>query len=265
MGQLFHENEPKWGVLPTSDREIRETLFLYWATVFPSTSAQFFTPDFRAAPITFYCRDHTLEHVQSLVQHARAFIDAHPLPGVRFRLAGGFIGIMAAIYDEVLRSERTMTLAAFAVMFVALAATYWSLVAAVLLTLPVVAANLAVNAYMAARGIGLDLNTLPVIAVGVGFGVDYGIYIISRTRETTAAGASLEEGLREGLTGAGRTVAVTAATMIAATLCFTLTELRFASEMAALLALWMLISAAAALVLLPPLVLFVRPRFLGRR
>ncbi len=262
MGQLFHEGEPKWGMIPTSDAEIRGMFFTYWATVFPSTSAQYFSPDFRTAPVTFYCRDHTAEHVRSLVGAARGFIDAHPMEDAHFRLAGGFIGVMAAIYDEILRTEGLMTLAAFLVMFLAMAATYRSVVAALLLTTPVAFANLVVNAYMAARGIGLDLNTLPVIAVGVGFGIDYGVYIVSRAREAARGGAGLEDALREGLTGAGRTVAFTALTLVAGTLCFTLTELRFASEMAALLILWMLVSAASALVLLPALVLVVRPRFL---
>src|SRR5437870_6746875 len=236
MGQLFHELEPKWGVIPTSERDIRTMFFTYWGSVFPSTSAQYFTADFSTAHITFFCHDHTPEHVRGLVATARAFIAAHPLDHVRFRLAGGFIGIMAAVYDEILRSQALMTTASFLVIFVVVAVTYRSLVAAVLLILPLALANALVNAYMAARGIGLDLDTLPVIAVGVGFGIDYGIYILSRVQEATAAGASLADAVREGLVRAGRPVAFTALTMTAGMLCFTLTALRFVGEMAALLA-----------------------------
>src|SRR5439155_12378926 len=263
MGQLFHELEPKWGVIPTSERDIRTMFFTYWGSVFPSTSAQYFTADFSTAHITFFCRDHTLEHVRGLVAAARAFIAAHPLEHVQFRLAGGFIGIMAAVYDEILRSQALMTTASFLVIFVVVAVTYRSLVAAVLLILPLVVANALVNAYMAPRGIGLDLNTLPVIAVGVGFGIDYGIYILSRVREATAGGASLPDAVREGLVRAGRPVAFTALTMTAGILCFTVTALRFVGEMAALLALWMATSAATALVLLPALLIVIRPRFLS--
>jgi hypothetical protein len=248
MGPLFHEGEPKWAVIPT---------------VFPSTSAQYFAPDFSAAPVTFYCRDHTVDHVQGLVRAARAFIASHPLEHVRLRLAGGFIGIMAAVYDEILRSQVLMTAASFVVIFVIVAATYRSFTAAALLLAPLALANAAVNAYMAARGIGLDLNTLPVIAVGVGFGIDYGIYILSRVQEEMADGRGLEAAVREALARSGRTVAFTAATMTAGMLCFVFTSLRFVGEMAALLALWMVSSAATALLLLPALVLVVRPRFLG--
>jgi predicted RND superfamily exporter protein len=262
MGQLFHELEPKWAVIPRDDASIRTMFFTYWGTVFPSTSAQYFTPDFRIAHVTFYCRDHGAESVRNLVRDARAFIEAHPLPHVRFLLAGGYIGVLAAIYDEILRSDALMTMASFAAMFVIVAATYRSVVAALLLLVPLGVANAVVNAYMAARGIGLDLNTLPVIAVGVGFGIDYGIYVLSRMQEAVGAGASLEEATRGALAGAGRTVAFTALAMTASILCFTWTELRFVSEMAVLLAIWMLTSAAASLGVLPALALVLRPRFL---
>ena len=263
MGQLFHEMEPKWAVIPTAEADIREMFFTYWGTVFPSTSAQYFTPDFSTAHITFFCRDHTVEHVRGLIAAAREFIDAHPLDHVRFRLAGGFIGIMAAIYDEILGSAALMTAASFLVILVVTAWAYRSLAAAVLLVIPLALANAIVNAYMAARGIGLDLNTLPVIAVGVGFGIDYGIYILSRVREAVRGGAPLEDAIRASLTTAGRTVAFTALTMAAGMLCFTLTELRFVAEMATLLALWMVSTAVSALVVLPALLVVIRPRFLA--
>jgi hypothetical protein len=265
MGQLFRELEPKWAVIPTAEPAILEMFFTYWGTVFPSTSAQYFTPDFSTAHITFYCRDHTVEHVRGLIAAAREFIAAHPLEHGRFRLAGGFIGVMAAIYDEILDSAALMTSASFLVIFAVTAATYRSLVAAVVLILPLALANAIVNAYMAARGIGLDLNTLPVIAVGVGFGIDYGIYVLSRVQEAVRRGARLADAVRIALITAGRTVAFTSVTMAAGMLCFTLTELRFVGEMAALLSLWMLCTAAAALVVLPALPLVLRPRFLGPR
>ena len=116
---------------------------------------------------------------------------------------------------------------------------------------------------MSARGIGLDLDTLPVVAVGVGFGIDYSIYILSRVQEPIGTGLSLEDAVRSALTRAGRTVAFTAMTMTAGMLCFTTTALRFVGEMATLLAIWMATSAGTALVLLPALLLLVRPRFLG--
>jgi uncharacterized protein len=156
-----------------------------------------------------------------------------------------------------------MTAASFLVILVVCALTYRSLVAAVLLILPLAVANLLVNAYMAARGIGLDVDTLPVIGVGVGFGIDYGIYALSRVQEAVRHGDSLEAAVEAALTRSGRTIAFTALTMSAGMLCFTPTSLRFVGEMAALLVLWMVTSAATALTVLPALLVVLRPRFLA--
>src|SRR5262249_22199814 len=266
MRERFNELEPKWGVIPSTEREVAETFFTYWGFIPPSTSARFFTPDFRTGQLTFFVSDHSVQTVRSVVAAAQRYIAAHPLEGARFHLAGGLIGVMAAVYDEILRSDALMTAAAFGVIFVVTVLTYRSLTAALLLILPLVLANAVVSGYMAARGIGLDLDTLPVIAVGVGFGIDYGIYILSRVQERTAAGMALDDAVREAIADAGRTVAFTAIAMTAGVLCFTLTELRFVGEMAVLLALWMATSAATALVTLPAALVVVRPGFLaGRR
>src|SRR5215472_2044067 len=265
MRERFNELEPKWGVIPSTEREVAETFFTYWGFIPPSTSARFFTPDFRVGEMTFFCNDHSVQTVRSVVAAAEHFIATHPLEGAHFRLAGGLIGVMAAVYDEILRSDALMTAAAFGVIFLVTLLTYRSVLAALLLILPLVLANAVVNGYMAARGIGLDLDTLPVIAVGVGFGIDYGIYILSRVQERTGAGMPLDDAVREAIAGAGRTVAFTAIAMTAGVLCFTLTELRFVGEMAVLLALWMATGALTALVTLPAALVIVRPRFLAGR
>jgi predicted RND superfamily exporter protein len=265
MRERFNELEPRWGVIPSTEREVAETFFTYWGFIPPSTSARYFTPDFKIGQITFYCRDHTVRTVRSVVAAAERFMAEHPLEGAHFRLAGGLIGVMAAVYDEILRSDALMTTAAFGVILVVTFVTYRSLVAALLLVLPLALANAVVNGYMAARGIGLDLDTLPVIAVGVGFGIDYGIYILSRVQERTSAGMPLDDAVRDAIGNAGRTVAFTAVTMTAGVLCFTLTDLRFVAEMAVLLALWMATSAATALVTLPAALVVLRPRFLQAR
>jgi len=264
MRERFNELEPKWGVIPSTEREVAETFFTYWGFIPPSTSARFFTPDFRIGQMTFFCTDHAVRTVRSVVAAAEDFIAKHPLEGAHFRLAGGMIGIMAAVYDEILRSDALMTTAAFGVILLVTFVTYRSFVASLLLVLPLALANAVVNGYMAARGIGLDLDTLPVIAVGVGFGIDYGIYILSRVQERTTAGMPLDDAVREAISGAGRTVAFTALAMTAGVLCFTLTQLRFVGEMAFLLALWMATSALTALVTLPAALVVVRPRFLER-
>src|SRR5262249_1341162 len=124
MRERFNELEPKWGVIPSTEREVAETFFTYWGFIPPSTSARFFTPDFQTGQVTFFCTDHAVRTVRSVVAAAERFIADHPLEGAHFRLAGGMIGIMAAVYDEILRSDAIMTAAPFAVILLLTFLTY---------------------------------------------------------------------------------------------------------------------------------------------
>jgi predicted RND superfamily exporter protein len=146
MRERFNELEPKWGVIPSTDVEAAQTFFTYWGFIPPSTSARYFAPDFSAGQVTFFCRDHSVASVRSVVAAAGRFIVEHPLEKARFRLAGGFIGVMAAVYDEILRSDALMTATSFAVILLVTAVTYRSLVAALLLVVPLALANVVVNA-----------------------------------------------------------------------------------------------------------------------
>src|SRR5262249_39682423 len=125
-------------------------------------------------------------------------------------------------------------------------------------------ANAVVNAYMGARNIGININTLPVVTVGVGFGIDYGLYIVSRIIEEYRTGLSLQDAVLRAVSTSGKSVTFTAITMILGTLLWTYSHIRFDAEMGLLLALWMGISFLATVTLLPVLVVMLRPRFILR-
>src|SRR4030095_10925794 len=65
MRERFNELEPKRGVIPSTEREVAKTVFTYWGFIPPSTSARYFTPDFKIGQLTFYCRDHRVGAVRS--------------------------------------------------------------------------------------------------------------------------------------------------------------------------------------------------------
>jgi uncharacterized protein len=121
-----------------------------------------------------------------------------------------------------------------------------------------------VNAYMGARDIGININTLPVVTVGVGFGIDYGLYIVSRIIEEYRTGLSLSAAIREAVATSGKSVTFTAITMILGTLLWTFSHIRFNSEMGLLLALWMGVSFLSTVTLLPVMIVILKPRFVLR-
>ena len=103
-----------------------------------------------------------------------------------------------------------------------------------------------------------------MVTVGIGFGIDYGLYLVSRMVEEYRAGISLPEAVRLAVATSGKAVTFTAITMILGTLLWTLSNLRFDSEMGLLLALWMGVSFLATVTLLPVMVVMLKPRFILR-
>ena len=99
---------------------------------------------------------------------------------LEFRLAAGNAGIEAATNEVIAASETTMLIAVYAAVSIMCLLTFRSLAATLCVILPLVLTSVLGNALMAFMGIGVKVATLPVIALGVGIGVDYGIYIYSR-------------------------------------------------------------------------------------
>jgi len=139
--------------------------------------------------------------------------------------------------------------------------TYRSVTAALLVFVVLALAVLINRAYMSFRGIGLNINTLPVTAVGIGIGVDYAIYMLDRIREEVRH-KSIDQAVHESLATTGAAVLFTAVTVVAGIIYWIFgSSLRFNSEMAMLLSLLMISNMIGAVTLLPLLVKVFKPSF----
>jgi len=117
---------------------------------------------------------------------------------------------------------------------------------------------------MAVWGIGVNVNTLPLVTVGVGFGIDYGLYIMSRIIEEIRVNGDLDLSIREALVTSGKAVSFTAVCMVASTALWGFSNIRFDAIMGSLLAIWMFISFVASETLTPVLISYFRPSFIMR-
>ncbi len=261
------EGEPKWEVLPRTNAQVLTIFGAYLAGTSYQDSNRFIEYKknaFVSAPIRFFLTDHRGETIRRVIKRAQDFITTTPVPGVQFVLAGGIIGTLAAANQALLRNDVLVNVLGFGTIFIVLVITYRSIMAGVYMLIPLLVANAVVNAYMGVRNIGININTLPVVTVGVGFGIDYGLYIVSRIIEEYRTGLSLAEAIREAVATSGKSVTFTAITMILGTLLWTFSHIRFNSEMGLLLALWMAVSFLATVTLLPVLVALLKPRFILR-
>jgi len=126
--------------------------------------------------------------------------------------------------------------------------------------------TVATYAYMGVVGIGIDVNTVPIIAVGIGVGIDYSIYMMDRVREeTAAAGGDLEIGVRNAIATTGKAIAFTATALIGGVVMWALvSELRFQADAALLLVVMLILNAWAAGNLVPAWIVRFRPGFIVR-
>jgi hypothetical protein len=179
--------------------------------------------------------------------------------GVQFVMAGGAMGTLAAINDEVERSHVATISLIFFVIFVLHSVTYQSVSSGGIIFLQIATATMLSLAYMAIRGIGLNINTLPVQAVGVGIGVDYAIYIVDRIRQEVAETADIDEAIRRAIRTTGMAVTFTATTVVGGIVFWTFSNLRFQAEMAYLLVILMIINMLGAITVVPTFYSILRP------
>jgi predicted RND superfamily exporter protein len=360
VNMVFHELEPKWGVIPDNWVDIGGLFFIYFSGSPPTETAKYVDPSYTTAHVTFFCKDHKGENIRRIIRECKDFIagteiedlgitvgsqdgqvvvtqvrgepvweragpswvvgsvgtgegpfkvgdrivtvgkqtirteaDFHaalmheadtttlldftvaragqnvettvsaPWKAV-FKLAGGLIGVLAAANEELLKNDVLMNVLGFGTIYLILIFTYRSFVAGIYMLVPLLVANGIVNAYMGARGIGININTLPIVTVGVGFGIDYGLYIVSRVIEEFKTLGDLEAAVHRAMTTSGKAVTFTAGSMIAGTLFWTFSNIRFDSEMGLLLALWMGVSFIGSMTLLPVSIMTFKPRFIMR-
>ncbi len=265
VNMVFHELEPKWGVIPNTSRDVGQTFFVFFANLPPTETSKYVTPDYATAHVTFFCRNHKGENVARIIKRCEQFIAENPMDKATFKLAGGLIGVLAAANEELVRNDLLMNILGFGTIYVIVLFTYRSWAAGIYLLAPLVISNIIINAAMAVWGIGINVNTLPLVTVGVGFGIDYGLYIMSRIIEEIRVNGDLDLSIREALVTSGKAVSFTAVAMVMSTALWTFSNIRFDAIMGGLLAIWMFVSFIASETLLPVTISYFRPSFIVKQ
>ncbi|MDK2777862.1 MAG: MMPL family transporter [Pseudomonadota bacterium] len=235
-------------------------------------------PDCSMAPVIVYLNDHKAETLETAVAAVEAFkadyddqvdekyygysiadiddaiaageIDSVP---VRFQLASGNAGIEAATNQVIADAQDTMLIFVYVVVFVLCFLTFRSFTAVACILLPLALTSILSQALMTYLGIGVKVATLPVIALGVGIGVDYGIYIYSRLEVMIIAGKSLQEAFLETLKSTGKAVSFTGVTLAIGVATWIWSDIKFQADMGILLTFMFLWNMLGALILLPAL------------
>lgn len=263
--RMYHEGEPRWEFTPDNPRDLGNLFFLIQSGTSPGEMDRFFSHDYRNATITVFYRAYSNRVIHGAIERARRFIEQNPIEHIRFRLAGGLMGVLAAVNEEVEWSYRVNIALVMVTVFILSFLTYRSLLGALIVMTPSIVAQPLSEAFMYWWGIDANINSLPVAAVGIGIGIDYGYYVLSRIVEEYRKTPDFETASAAALMTTGKAIMFTGTTLTAAVIFWVFFPMKFQAEMALLLALLLFFHIVGALVFIPAFVSLLKPRFLVKR
>ena len=203
--------------------------------------------------ITAYLTDHKAQTLSQVAGVARKFADTHSNQEYQFLLAGGSAGVAAATNETVERANRTMLYLVYAAVIVLCFITFRSWRAVIVAVVPLALTSIMAEALMVILGIGIKVATLPVIALGVGIGVDYALYLLSVQLSHQRAGVPLQEAYRRAIGFTGKVVALVGITLAAGVVTWALSPIKFQADMGILLTFMFVWNMVGALIGIPAL------------
>lgn len=264
--RTIHGNDPRWFSYPVDHLESGGLMFTYMMSS-PVSGAlkEFIDPDEKNANMVFYYKDHkgeTIRRAIHMVKEWSASADAK-IEGFSLKLAGGVIGVTAAINEASYETNIIVIPLVFLLIFVFVTVFYWSLHAGWLMLLAMSFATTLTYAYMGITGLGINVNTVPIIAVGIGVGIDYSIYIMDRIQMEFLRFGSIEEAIKEAINTTGVAIGFTATTLICGVMMWVfISTMRFQADAALLLIVMLLLNALASMFLVPAWIMMFQPKFI---
>jgi predicted RND superfamily exporter protein len=261
--RTFHEGDPKWEILPISTEHVGQLFFLLTSNTARGEMDRFFDMSMTNATLTIFYRDYNNDVIKNSIAKAKEFISSHTSEQdtVRYLLAGGLLGLLAATNEEVEWSYRVNLALILIVVFILSYLTYVSVVGALIVMLPSLIAQPLSEAVMYFLNIDFNINSLPVAAVGIGIGIDYGYYVLSRIIEEYPKDRDFDAAITRSFNTTGKTVLFTGLSLTASVIYWCFFPMKFQAQMALLLVLLLGFHLIGALMFIPPLVSLLRPKF----
>jgi hypothetical protein len=242
------EGNPKWLTISRN-----QDVLNYAAQQASVNNPDLFNTECSVMPVIAYLADHKAETLDRVVAAAAAFADAHDDRERHILLAAGSAGIEAATNIVVRQANRTMLLYVYAAVIVLCFITFRSWRAVVVAVVPLALTSILCEALMVVLGIGVKVATLPVIALGVGIGVDYALYLLSVQLAQQRAGVPLTQAYRNAVRFTGKVVALVGVTLAAGVITWAFSPIKFQADMGVLLTFMFVWNMLGALILIPAL------------
>jgi predicted RND superfamily exporter protein len=249
----WSEGSLKWRNLPRDERQLVQ------AQGYIETSTGLLNRDCSVMPVMLFLADHRAETIERVIAAVKSYREANPTEGVTYRLATGNVGVMAAQNEEVRAKEFVILGWVFAAVTLMCLINFRSVIGTIMVIIPLTLVSILVYAVMAFVGIGLKVNTLPMVALGAGIGVDYGIYLFSRMQEFLHAGHSVRVAYDRALRVTGAAIVFTGVTLAIGVATWAFSPLKFQADVGLMLTFMFVVNMLGAMLLLPALGAWLLP------
>lgn len=267
--RLFQGGSPKWLPLDPDDRAVTAATVGVMMGSSAKNYSNVISDNMQNATVSLWYKDNKQETVDAALAAASEAVEAVGVDHEHFRvrLGTGTIALQQAVNIVIDRFHWIMLLLLNIAIFLLCSFAYRSFAAGLILLVPVNLSHQVMIAAMHLLGVGLDVNSLIVAAIGVGVGIDYGIYLLSRIcEEYQARDFDIDAAVSTALRTTGKAIMFTATIMTVGILpWYFLSGLKFLADMGLLLVIIMSINMVMALLVLPLLVALIKPRFLARK
>jgi hypothetical protein len=302
--QMMRDNDLNYHFTPTDDIELKYIYRNIVDQAGPGTWDMYVDASDRITNIIIYCRDRTAETIKIVVDRINDYIRNESLfgkrqkdverqgfdkfiywvdgffrkqpppipekplpegvPRVYYRLAGGALGVQAAINQTLELYQIWTFLLAITTVFIFCTITFRSFLGGLIVVFPLFLSNILAFVFMVLPDppLALTTATLPVSAVGIGLGVDYGIYLISRIKEEYEEKGTIDGAISTALGTTGKAIVFTATTLLIGICFWFLSKLMFQALMGLLLAIILLFNMLGALLIIPSFIALFKPKFI---
>jgi len=248
------EGNPKWLTINRN-----QDVLNYAAQQASTNNPDLFNNNCSVMPVIAYLTDHKAGTLERMVNATADFAEKHNDKDRQFLLVAGSAGIEAATNIVVKKANTTMLLYVYAAVIVLCFITFRSWRAVVVAVVPLALTSILCEALMVVLGIGVKVATLPVIALGVGIGVDYALYLLSVQLAQQRKGVPLAQAYQKAVQFTGKVVALVGITLAAGVITWAWSPIKFQADMGILLTFMFLWNMIGALVLIPSLSHFLLP------
>ena len=249
----YNEGNPNWRVIPRNQQTLVQSI----ARV-PSSSG-LLNNNCSVMPVILFLQDHKAETIDRVIRQVKVVASELGSKQLQFKLASGPVGVMAATNEAVAEAQLPMMMYVYGAVIILCLLSFRCARATIVVVLPLYVVSTLAQWLMTVLDIGLTVSTLPVIALGVGIGVDYGIYILSTMSNELKNGANVHDAYLAALKERGSAVLITGITLAIGVSTWFFSDLKFQVDMGVLLTFMFLVNMLAAVIVFPALAAFLWP------